>query len=133
MTYGDGVGDIDIAGQIAFHKRHGKRATVTAVPPPPRFGQIQLDGDNVTGFAEKPIGDGGLINGGFFVLSPEVGRYLESDKTIWEHGPMRGLADDGELVAWRHGGFWKPMDTLRDAQELRGMWEDGTAPWKVWP
>lgn len=132
MTYGDGVGDIDIGSQLDFHRSHGKLATVTAVPPAPRFGQLQLDGDRVAAFAEKPSGDGGLINGGFFVLSPEVGRYLDGDKTIWEHDPMLGLSRDGELMSWRHSGFWKPMDTLRDAQELRSMWDEGRAPWKVW-
>ncbi|MGV6847692.1 MAG: glucose-1-phosphate cytidylyltransferase [Marinibacterium sp.] len=132
LTYGDGVSDIDISAEIAFHKSHGKMATVTAVPPLPRFGQIQMDGDNVEAFAEKPMGEGGLINGGFFVLSPKVEQYLEDDSTVWEHGPMRSLAEAGEMKAWRHHGFWKPMDTLRDATDLRAMWDDGTAPWKVW-
>ncbi|MBT8417416.1 MAG: glucose-1-phosphate cytidylyltransferase [Silicimonas sp.] len=132
LTYGDGVGNIDIAAEIDFHRSHGKLATVTAVPPAPRFGQLQLDGDRVEAFAEKPIGDGGLINGGFFVLSPRVERHLDGDATIWEHGPMLGLARDSELMAWRHKGFWQPMDTLRDAQELRAMWDGGEAPWKVW-
>lgn len=132
MTYGDGVSDIDITAEIAFHRSHGKAATVTAVPPLPRFGQIQLDNDNVNAFAEKPMGEGGLINGGFFVLSPQVEEYLEDDTTVWEHGPMHGLAESGQMKAWRHEGFWKPMDTLRDANEMRSMWESGTAPWKVW-
>lgn len=132
LTYGDGVGDIDIGAQIAFHRTHGKMATVTAVPPAPRFGQLQINNGTVETFVEKPSGEGGLINGGFFVLSPKVARYLDGDATIWEHGPMRGLAADGEMKAWTHQGFWKPMDTLGDAQSLRAMWDGDAAPWKVW-
>lgn len=133
LTYGDGVGNVDVAGGIAFHKEHGKLATVTAVPPPRRFGQLELDGDTVTDFLEKPLGDGGLINGGFFVLSPKVGDYLEDDSTIWERGPLMGLARDRQLMAYEHQGFWQPMDTIREKQELEELWESGKAPWKVWP
>jgi glucose-1-phosphate cytidylyltransferase len=132
MTYGDGVGNIDIARLIAFHKAHGKPATVTAVPPPRRFGQLEVDGDRVAAFVEKPIGDGGLINGGFFVLSPEIGAYLEGDQTIWELKPLQRLAAEGRLQAYRHDGFWQPMDTLRDRTELEDHWATGKAPWKMW-
>jgi glucose-1-phosphate cytidylyltransferase len=132
MTYGDGVGDIDLARLVEFHKEHGRMATVTAVPSPPRFGQLMLSGDSVEFFTEKPAGDGGLINGGFFVLSPRVGELLEDDGTIWEQAPMRTLAETGELRAWQHRGFWKPMDTLRDKNELEALWESGKAPWKLW-
>ena len=132
LTYGDGVGNVDIAALAAFHKSHGKLATVTAVPPPRRFGQLQIEGDAVTDFLEKPIGDGGVINGGFFVLSPKVGKYLLGDETIWERAPLQGLANDGELHAFEHRGFWQPMDTLRERQELEEHWASGKAPWKVW-
>lgn len=106
LTYGDGVGNVDITALTAFHKAHGKLATVTAVPPPRRFGQLQIEGNAVTDFLEKPIGDGGVINGGFFVLSPEVGKYLAGDETIWERAPLQGLSHDGELQAFEHKGFW---------------------------
>lgn len=132
MTYGDGVGDIDISSVIAFHKAHGKSATVTAVPPPRRFGQLVLDGSEVVDFAEKPLGDGGLINGGFFVLSPKVGDYLTGDKSIWEQGPLQQLAEEGQLQAFEHTGFWQPMDTIRERQELEEHWQSGDAPWKTW-
>ncbi|MCX8508627.1 MAG: glucose-1-phosphate cytidylyltransferase [Rhodobacteraceae bacterium] len=132
LTYGDGVGDVDIAGSVAFHRAHGKLATVTAVPPPRRFGQLRMDGSKVEDFSEKPVGDGGLINGGFFVLSPRVARYLEGDQTIWEQAPLRNLAADGQLQAWDHKGFWQPMDTIRERQELEEHWASGKAPWKVW-
>ena len=132
MTYGDGVGDVDIAGSIAFHKAHGRKATVTAVTPTPRFGQLVMDGTRVSDFSEKPVGDGGVINGGFFVLSPKVGAYLDGDKTIWERDPLRGLAADGELQAFSHNGFWQPMDTIRERQELEAHWASGKAPWKIW-
>ncbi|MCA8882500.1 MAG: glucose-1-phosphate cytidylyltransferase [Rhodobacteraceae bacterium] len=132
LTYGDGVGDIDVGAGIAFHKSHGKLATVTAVPPPRRFGQLELDGNTVTDFLEKPLGDGGLINGGFFVLSPKVADYLTDDATIWEREPLMGLARDRELQAFEHGGFWQPMDTIREKQELEDLWASGKAPWKVW-
>jgi len=132
MTYGDGVSDVDISASIAFHKEHGRKATVTAVSPSPRFGQLIMDGNTVTDFSEKPSGDGGVINGGFFVLSPKVEDYLDGDKTIWERAPLTGLANDGELRAFRHNGFWQPMDTIRERQELEAMWESGKAPWKTW-
>ncbi|WP_193141084.1 MULTISPECIES: glucose-1-phosphate cytidylyltransferase [unclassified Meridianimarinicoccus] len=132
LTYGDGVGDIDVRAGIDFHKSHGKLATVTAVPPPRRFGQLELTGHTVTDFLEKPLGDGGLINGGFFVLSPEVGRYLDGDSTIWERDPLMNLARDGELMAFEHSGFWQPMDTIREKQELEAAWATGKAPWKIW-
>lgn len=133
LTYGDGVGDVDVSRLIQFHRAHGKLATVTAVAPAARFGRLELDGsDTVRDFSEKPLDEGGLINGGFFVLSPKVAAYLEDDTTIWERAPLAGLARDGELKAFHHTGFWKPMDTLRDRQELEAMWESGSAPWKVW-
>lgn len=132
LTYGDGVGDIDIAGGIAFHKAHGKKATVTAVPPPSRFGQLELEGNEVRAFAEKPTDEGGLINGGFFVLSPSIESYLKDDATIWERDPLQNLASDGELCAYEHTGFWQPMDTVREKQELEAHWATGSAPWKIW-
>jgi glucose-1-phosphate cytidylyltransferase len=131
MTYGDGVGDIDIAASIAFHKSHNKLATLTVAAPPGRFGAVEMDGDQVKHFLEKPEGDGGVINAGFFVLSPKVLGYLKDDATVWEQEPLRGLADDGELMAFRHRGFWQPMDTLRDKQHLEQLWAEG-APWKIW-
>jgi glucose-1-phosphate cytidylyltransferase len=132
MTYGDGVGDIDIGATIAFHERHGKLATLTAAIPPGRFGALDLHGDQVEKFLEKPEGDGGSINAGFFVLSPEVLSYIDDDATIWEQDPLRNLASDGELMAYRHSGFWQPMDTLRDKLHLETLWDEGRAPWKVW-
>jgi glucose-1-phosphate cytidylyltransferase len=132
MTYGDGVGDIDIAGTIAFHKAHGKLATLTAAVPPGRFGALDLDGDRVSSFLEKPEGDGGTINAGFFVLSPQVLSLIEDDNTIWEQEPLRKLASSGELMAFHHRGFWLPMDTLRDKQMLESLWHSGAAPWKRW-
>ena len=131
MTYGDGVSDIDISASIAFHKAHGRQATVAAVSPPGRFGALQFDGDVVTAFVEKPAGDGGLINGGFFVLEPSVLDLIEGPSTIWEQGPLEELASSGQLVGFRHGGFWQPMDTLRDKLHLEALWEAG-APWKTW-
>lgn len=133
LTYGDGVGDVDISASLAFHREHGKMATVTAVPPPRRFGQLVTCGDAVQSFSEKPIGDGGLINGGFFVLSPEIGRYLENDTTIWEQGPLQNLAATGELMSFNHTGFWQPMDTIRERNQLEELWQSGSAPWKTWP
>ena len=132
LTYGDGVADVDVSGTIAFHRDHGKLATITAVPPPRRFGQLQLDGDAVTEFSEKPVGEGGVINGGFFVLSPKVGRYLAGPSTIWEHEPLRQLAEDDQLRAFQHHGFWQPMDTVRDMNLLEDLWQSGQAPWKSW-
>lgn len=132
ITYGDGVGDVDIGAAIAFHKSHGKMATVTAVQPPGRFGALDIDGDRVTGFLEKPTGDGGWINGGYFVVSPKVVDYIDNDKTIWEREPLEMLARDDQLRVWMHDGFWQPMDTLRDKHNLEEMWSAGKAKWKVW-
>ena len=131
FTYGDGVADIDIAAEIAFHRAHGKQATVTAVQPPGRYGALRLDGNRVDGFIEKPRGDGGLINGGFFVADPSVLGLIDGPDTIWEREPLERLAEDGDLVAYRHEGFWQPMDTLRDKLYLEELWQDG-APWKCW-
>lgn len=132
MTYGDGVGDVDITATIEFHRSHGKLATLTAAVPPGRFGALNIKNDRVEKFLEKPEGDGGKINGGFFVLSPKVLSYLEDDQTIWEHQPLRQLATDGELMAHEHRGFWQPMDTLRDKVQLETLWKSGEAPWKIW-
>jgi glucose-1-phosphate cytidylyltransferase len=132
MTYGDGVGDVDIGALTAFHLSHGRAATVTAVAPPGRFGALACEGDAVTGFREKPDGDGGTINGGFFVLHPQVIDRIDADDTVWEQRPLGGLAADGQLRAYRHGGFWQPMDTLRDREQLEQHWSSGRAPWKVW-
>ena len=132
LTYGDGVGDVDIAATIELHQRQGRLATVTATRPPGRFGAIRHEGDRVTGFQEKPVGDGGWINGGFFVLSPKVGDYIDGDETVWEREPMERLARDGELTVFFHHGFWHPMDTLRDRRYLDSLWETGKAPWKIW-
>lgn len=132
FTYGDGVADVNIAEAIRFHKGHGKLATVTAVQPPGRYGALQMQDDSVTGFAEKPRGDGGLINGGFFVLSPRCIERIAGDATSWEVEPLGGLATDGELKAYTHDGFWQPMDTLREKTLLETLWASGQAPWKVW-
>lgn len=132
MTYGDGVGDIDIAASIAFHRRHGKVATMTATYPPGRFGAVAVQASRVTQFKEKPKGDGGLINGGFFVLSSRVLDLLDNDQTVWEQAPLTQLAEQGDLMAFEHEGFWQPMDTLRDKQKLEELWEQGQAPWKIW-
>ena len=132
FTYGDGVGDVDITASVEFHRGHGKQATVTAVRPPGRYGALELSGNQVTGFAEKPRGDGGLINGGFFVLSPEVIRLIEGDRTSWEAVPMTRLAQMGEMMAFEHNGFWQPMDTVREKNLLDDLWSSGKAPWKVW-
>lgn len=132
LTYGDGVADIDIRALIAFHHAHGRQATVTAVTPPGRFGALVRDGDAVRAFTEKPPGDGGTINGGFFVLSPRVLDRIAGEQTVWEDAPMRGLAADGELMAYDHRGFWHPMDTLRDREQLERLWASGRAPWRVW-
>jgi glucose-1-phosphate cytidylyltransferase len=132
FTYGDGVADVNIAEAIRFHKAHGKLATVTAVQPPGRYGALQMEGDQVHGFAEKPRGDGGLINGGFFVLSPQCIPRIAGDATSWEGDPLAGLAKDGELMAYAHDGFWQPMDTLREKNLLESLWAEGRAPWKVW-
>lgn len=132
FTYGDGVADVNIAEAIRFHKAHGKLATVTAVQPPGRYGALQMQGAQVGGFTEKPRGDGGLINGGFFVLSPRCIERIAGDATSWEGEPLTGLASDGELMAYEHHGFWQPMDTLRDKNQLESLWGSGSAPWKVW-
>lgn len=132
FTYGDGVSDVDISASIAFHKAHGKLATITAVQPPGRYGALALSGMKVTGFTEKPRGDGGLINGGFFVLSPKVLPLIDNDLTSWEGAPLENLAKQGELMAFEHAGFWQPMDTLRDRNHLENLWISGHAPWKHW-
>ncbi|KQP45015.1 glucose-1-phosphate cytidylyltransferase [Pseudorhodoferax sp. Leaf274] len=132
FTYGDGVSDVDIAATIAFHRAHGKLATVTAVQPPGRYGALSMQGSAVQGFTEKPRGDGGLINGGFFVLSPRVIARIAEDGTAWESEPLSGLARDGELQAYEHQGFWQPMDTLREKNLLEDLWLSGKAPWKTW-
>lgn len=133
LTYGDGLADIDISELVAFHRSHGRLATVTAVVPPGRYGALQLDGDRVERFIEKPPGDNALINGGFFVLSAKVVDRIEGDATPWELAPLESLARDSELSAFRHRGFWHAMDTLRDKNQLETMWSSGKAPWKVWP
>ena len=132
MTYGDGVGSVDIAGSIAFHKQHGKLATMTAVQPPGRFGALEIDGTSVKSFIEKPQGDGGWINGGFFVLNPKVLDLIDSDATLWEKEPLESLAKQGQLESFFHSGFWRPMDTLRDKTTLEELWASGKAPWKNW-
>jgi glucose-1-phosphate cytidylyltransferase len=132
MTYGDGVGDVDIASSIVFHKLHGKLATMTAMQPPGRFGALDLQGSEVRNFLEKPHGDGGWINGGFFVLSPKVLDLIDGDETLWEKAPLENLANTGNLQAFMHKGFWQPMDTLRDKTLLEELWASGKAPWKVW-
>lgn len=131
FTYGDGVADIDVTALVEFHKAHGGKGTVTAVAPPGRFGALEFEGERVSGFREKPAGDGGLINGGFFVLDPSVIDYIDGPSSIWEREPMEGLARDGELHGYHHKGFWQPMDTLRDKMHLEELWEKG-APWKTW-
>ena len=132
FTYGDGVGDIDITKSLEFHKKHGRAATLTATYPPGRFGAINIIDNKVKSFKEKPKGDGAQINGGFFILTPKVLNYLKDDSTIWEHDPLSNLAEDNELMAYQHHGFWQPMDTLRDKKLLEEMWASGNAPWKVW-
>jgi glucose-1-phosphate cytidylyltransferase len=133
FTYGDGVGDIDITALIDFHRRGGRIATLTAVVPPGRYGAVDLDEDMVRRFTEKPPGDGGYINGGYFVLEPEVLERIAGDATAWEMEPLAGLAEDGQLDAYRHRGFWHAMDTLRDRNSLEEAWANGTARWKIWP
>lgn len=132
FTYGDGVSNVDISASIAFHKAHGKQATVTAVLPPGRFGVLSMDGDKVKGFVEKPRGEGGFINGGFFVLSPQVLDLIDDDGTSWEQEPMGRLAGSDNLRAYEHHGFWQPMDTLREKNMLEDLWASGKAPWKTW-
>ncbi|WP_104401018.1 glucose-1-phosphate cytidylyltransferase [Vibrio penaeicida] len=132
FTYGDGVGDIDITETIRFHKSHGKKATLTATYPPGRFGALDIKQGHVNSFKEKPKGDGAMINGGFFVLSPEVLSYIDDDDCVWEQYPLNQLAEDDELMAYEHHGFWQPMDTLRDKVYLEDLWQSNKAPWKIW-
>ena len=132
LTYGDGVGNVDIAAVIALHQKENRLATVTAMQPPGRFGALEFTGNQLTNFVEKPHGDGGWINGGFFVLSPKVIDYIAGDATLWEQEPMRNLAKDGQMSVYFHDGFWQPMDTLREKQLLESLWASGKAPWKVW-
>jgi glucose-1-phosphate cytidylyltransferase len=132
FTYGDGVADINISAEIAFHKGHGRLATVAAVQPPGRYGALQLNHKQVSGFTEKPRGDGGLINGGFFVLSPKCLDLIQGNASSWEGEPVNRLAEMGELMAYEHDGFWQPMDTLRDKNHLEELWATGKAPWKAW-
>ncbi|MBK1631888.1 glucose-1-phosphate cytidylyltransferase [Thiohalocapsa halophila] len=132
FTYGDGVSDVDIRALIAFHREHGRWATVTAVQPPGRYGALARQGDQVTGFVEKPRGDGGLINGGFFVLSPRCLDLIDGDNSSWEGRPLAQLTEMGQMMAYEHQGFWQPMDTLRDKNHLESLWDNGQAPWKVW-
>ena len=130
-THGD-LGDIDISASIDFHYKHGKAATLTATCPPGRFGALDIRNGQVNNFKEKPKGDGAMINGGFFVLSPEVLSYIDTDETVWEQEPLMRLADDGKLMAYEHQGFWQPMDTLRDKHLLEKLWVNNEAPWKKW-
>jgi glucose-1-phosphate cytidylyltransferase len=132
FTYGDGVGDVDITASIAYHRAHGKAATMTATFPPGRFGAIDIHQGRIASFKEKPKGDGAMINGGFFVLSPKVLAELRDDSTVWEQEPLQRLAEKGELMAFEHPGFWQPMDTLRDKHLLEDLWASGRAPWKKW-
>ncbi|HVT34889.1 MAG TPA: glucose-1-phosphate cytidylyltransferase [Nevskiaceae bacterium] len=132
MTYGDGVGNVDLTGLIAFHRAAGRLATLTATQPPGRFGALDFSGDLIRSFKEKPQGDSSWINGGFFVLSPRVIDYIAGDDTVWEREPMERLAHEGQLAAYRHQGFWQPMDTLRDKLQLEALWQGGKAPWKTW-
>ena len=132
MTYGDGVGDINIKELVSFHRSHGLKSTVTAVAPPGRFGLLDLDNTRAAGFVEKPKGEGGRINGGFFVLEPEALDVIDGDADMWEDNPMRRLVSQGQMAAFHHDGFWQPMDTLRDKNNLEKLWNDGHAPWKTW-
>jgi len=132
FTYGDGVSDVNISETLDFHRSHNKLATLTATYPPGRFGALDINNGQIKQFKEKPKGDGALINGGFFVLSPEVLKYIEDDSTVWEQYPLKQLAEDGELMSYEHEGFWQPMDTLRDKTYLEELWQSGEAPWKTW-
>ena len=132
FTYGDGVSDVNIARLIDFHKEHGRHATLTSVYPPGRFGALDIDNKQVKQFTEKPKGDGALVNGGFFVLSPKVLERINGDNCIWEEEPLKGLAEDNHLMAFKHEGFWQPMDTLRDKIYLQALWDRGEAPWSTW-
>jgi glucose-1-phosphate cytidylyltransferase len=133
FTYGDGVADVDIAREIEFHEDHGKLATICAVQPPGRYGALIRDGHSVRGFREKPPGDGAWINGGFFVLQPAAIDYIDDDSTSWESAALVNIANDGQLQAWEHRGFWHAMDTLREKTQLEALWASGKAPWKMWP
>ena len=132
FTYGDGVANIDIKATLDFHRAHGKLATLTSVSPPGRFGALDINGDRVERFVEKPVGDGGKINGGFFVLSPKVIELINGDASVWEQEPLQALAKKGELFCFQHQEFWQPMDTLRDKKLLEELWKSGAAPWKIW-
>jgi glucose-1-phosphate cytidylyltransferase len=132
FTYGDGLADIDLGKLIAFHREQGTKATVTAVQPPGRFGALDLHANRIRSFQEKPQGDGGWVSGGFFVLSPAVLDYIDGDDTVWERAPMQRLANEGQMAAFLHRGFWQPMDTLRDRTYLEELWGGARAPWKVW-
>jgi glucose-1-phosphate cytidylyltransferase len=132
LTYGDGVSDVNITELIAFHKAQKVKATLTASISPGRFGALEINGSKVSSFREKPQGDGAMINGGFFVLSPQTIDYIENDKTVWEREPLERLAEEGDLAAYHHNGFWQPMDTLRDKMHLEELWQSGKAPWKIW-
>jgi len=133
LTYGDGVSDIDVSSEVAFHRRHGRWATVAGVQPPSRYGALEIkDDDQVVGFAEKPAGEVGYINGGFFVLSPKVLSLIEGDSTSWEGDVMPIIATSDQLMCYAHTGFWQPMDTLRERNALEAQWADGSAPWKIW-
>jgi glucose-1-phosphate cytidylyltransferase len=132
FTYGDGLSDVDISNTINFHKRHGKLASITATYPPGRFGALDINGDKVNSFEEKPRGDGAMVNGGYFVLSPKIFELIQSDETIWEMEPLSILAERGQLMAYKHYGFWQPMDTLSDKNKLQKLWEEKNAPWRLW-
>ncbi len=132
FTYGDGLGDVNISELISFHQKKKKLATITAVQQPGRFGSLNLDGDQVTTFKEKPQGDGKWVNGGYFVLEPKVLNFIEDESTIWEKEPLENLTNEGQLAAYRHTGFWHPLDSLRDKNQLEGYWKSGNAPWKIW-
>ncbi|SCW58659.1 glucose-1-phosphate cytidylyltransferase [Paenibacillus tianmuensis] len=132
FTYGDGVSDININNLVAFHKNHGKKATLMAVKPPGRFGALEFSGSSISSFVEKPSGDNSWINGGFFVLEPSVFDYIKNDSTLWELEPLENLSKENQLFGYKHAGFWHPMDTLRDRTKLEELWESGEAPWKVW-
>ena len=132
FTYGDGVADVNINDLIAFHKAHGKEATLTATYPPGRFGALEIINNEVRQFQEKPRGDGALINGGYFVLSPKVFDRIDGDASVWEQEPLKGLAKENQLMAFKHEGFWQPMDTYRESQDLNELWDSNKAPWKIW-
>jgi glucose-1-phosphate cytidylyltransferase len=132
LTYGDGVSDVDIAATLAFHRGHGRLVTVTAIQPPSRFGTLGIQDGVVHDFCEKPVDQGGWINGGFFVVDPDAIDVIDGERTVWEREPLEKLVRDGQLMAYRHRGFWQPMDTVRDRQALQALWDSGQAPWKVW-